>query len=789
MQTNLISFLKELANHEELLGNKLAWTLAKYSKINKDNRESFYESLLPFYPIGDVTLEPLEIEKDSESLIIDSYYSKDYRIKSMQLSNIRGIPNKEGKQFGIDFSVDGKPKNNIILGSNGVGKSSVYAALEYLFCEKIGEAQLRTYGEEIKEGAEYFKNYLTRFDNFFKNINCSVLTQAGEFHLHGEKPFPKEVKGKLNPETHFVSDYDIYSFGKYEYEGASDKSFHNLIAISLGLSDFLNFNRLINEFIYWDRRKEKLSISKFTKEKQSNDNDIKIWNDEINKRKLKLIEFDKNSKVQVKTVYTGISELFEKTKNNNIVLNIDISEYTDAIKNFDSKYLELSGFNISVNEQKEFEFLILGLELLENQDNCPFCLNSKSETHSIKDGVNQRIERINKYNEIRKATIESYDRLVSKTNDLNVLFAKIIDSLKKENEGINVIPDLINIHSINKDIIQRISELLETNFLRVISNYPAFSINNSKIVYETEVKHTNDFVITLKGLIEAYKAYKLTRNIEINKSDKSIKEKIGDKTILEQRTILTKEIVDFENKIKSITIRNDSIDKELFEFNQRLELYNEIKREADTYSKILSRNINDIVDSAYEPIKNVVEEILGSYLLQDDVTLKVCKDDVVDKETGEIITQVIAARLFHRSNPKLTITPNKYFNTFRYRLFSMMVGISVAIASRKQTGINLPLVLDDVFYASDFEKRTTIIDFIKNLINVFKVYSNQELQLILFTHDELIFDSVMSAFYEMGNENDTVFSKLLPFQDAEPNNNFFELTYRMPNIIPELTLN
>jgi hypothetical protein len=70
MQTNLGSFLKEISIREELLGNKLAWTLAKYSNINKDNRESFYESLLPFYPKGDAILEPLEIEKDSESLIL-----------------------------------------------------------------------------------------------------------------------------------------------------------------------------------------------------------------------------------------------------------------------------------------------------------------------------------------------------------------------------------------------------------------------------------------------------------------------------------------------------------------------------------------------------------------------------------------------------------------------------------------------------------------------------------------------------------------------------------------------
>jgi hypothetical protein len=789
MQTNLNTFLKELANDEELHGNKTSWTIAKYfSKINTDNRESFYESLLPFYPKEKNDLDSLEITLDNELKVINSFYGKDYRIKTLQLSNVRGIPeNKDGKLFGVDLTIGGCPKSNIILGSNGVGKSSIYTALEYIFCGRIGEAQLRTFKDELKEEDDYFKNYLTRFDNKFREINCSIQTMEGDFHLHGDKIFPKEVKRKINPETHFVSDYDIYNLGRYEYEGASNKSFHNLIAISLGLTDFLNFNRLINEFVYWDRRKEKLAISKFSKERLSNENDIKTWNEEVKKRKGKLLELKMDTKASINTEYIGALELVEKVKSNLLTLNFDSQIFIDTINEYRNNYLEFSSFDISALEQKKFEFLVMGLDLLEKSDNCPFCENSKSDKVEIKNEVHNRIDKIQQYNKIRQKTILSYDNLIAKTNELTINLVRVMDSLKRENEEIKTFPDLVNIHSSNKEIIQKFSIFLETNLIKQILNHPNFTLDNSRSILGLLDKSDKDFISALKEILVSFNAYEKSRKQEIEKTSKAIKDKTGNKSVVEQKAILNKEILDFESKIKSISTRNESINEELIDLTERFDLLNEIKREAQEYSKILNKKINEIVDLSYEPIKIVVEEILSNYLLRDEVSLEIGKDDVVDLETGEVTSQIIVARLYHRSNPSIKITPNKYFNTFRYRLFSMMVGISVAIASRKNTGINMPLVLDDVFYASDFEKRTTIINFINNLFKIFKEYSNQELQLILFTHDELIFDSVISAFIEMGIEDDVVFSKLLPYKDAEPNDDFLELTYRIPNSKPVMS--
>ena len=84
------------------------------------------------------------------------------------------------------------------------------------------------------------------------------------------------------------------------------------------------------------------------------------------------------------------------------------------------------------------------------------------------------------------------------------------------------------------------------------------------------------------------------------------------------------------------------------------------------------------------------------------------EEGYIDEETGEILSEVITAQVKAKNQNIEPQTIGKILNTFHYRLFSTMVGISVAIASRKSTQINMPLVLDDIFYASDFENRATV---------------------------------------------------------------------------------
>lgn len=193
------------------------------------------------------------------------------------------------------------------------------------------------------------------------------------------------------------------------------------------------------------------------------------------------------------------------------------------------------------------------------------------------------------------------------------------------------------------------------------------------------------------------------------------------------------------------------------------------------------------VQQAFAPIKLIVEEVLEKYLKSDnrDVELEIkMKEDDVDSETGEVLSEIITAYIVPKDKSHPPLPVNKYFNTFHYRLFSTMVGVSIAMASRINTKINLPLVLDDIFYASDFENRATVERFIKELFDIFNKYTpNLELQLVLFTHDQLIFESAVKATAEMKVEN-IAFARLFHHSKAKDKGDLLELTYRMPTYLP-----
>jgi len=121
---------------------------------------------------------------------------------------------------------------------------------------------------------------------------------------------------------------------------------------------------------------------------------------------------------------------------------------------------------------------------------------------------------------------------------------------------------------------------------------------------------------------------------------------------------------------------------------------------AGDFAKILDVDVNKLVASSFEPIKETISSILTDYLNEENVKLEIRLDKQQDPENNELLTTTIVAEIKRTnidSGEVETHSPSKYFNTFRFRLFCTMVSVSVVIAARKNSGINLPLVLDDVF--------------------------------------------------------------------------------------------
>lgn len=148
--------------------------------------------------------------------------------------------------------------------------------------------------------------------------------------------------------------------------------------------------------------------------------------------------------------------------------------------------------------------------------------------------------------------------------------------------------------------------------------------------------------------------------------------------------------------------------------------------------------------------------------------------------------------VFDENNKTVLLSPSKYYNTFRYKLFSMMLRVAVAFSLKKRECINFPLIWDDVFYASDYKSRKEIVKFVSKIKiahdNIFK--RENELQLLCFTHDELIMEAFHELSIKLGEEgiDHIILGRLLHYNDmvnqkalTEGNGKYYNLYYKLFN--------
>lgn len=84
-------------------------------------------------------------------------------------------------------------------------------------------------------------------------------------------------------------------------------------------------------------------------------------------------------------------------------------------------------------------------------------------------------------------------------------------------------------------------------------------------------------------------------------------------------------------------------------------------------------------------------------------------------------------------------TPQEYYNSFRYKLYAVSFKIALAFTEMSLKNLRVPIVIDDVFSASDFENNLRLEYFVYNIYEAYDHLNFKEpLQLILLTHDEMV---------------------------------------------------
>ena len=90
------------------------------------------------------------------------------------------------------------------------------------------------------------------------------------------------------------------------------------------------------------------------------------------------------------------------------------------------------------------------------------------------------------------------------------------------------------------------------------------------------------------------------------------------------------------------------------------------------------------------------------------------------------------------------IPVNKYFNTFRFRLFCLCMIAAFDFKMMQRAKFLFPLVFDDIFYANDYKNKSLLYRFFEVLTQGAKKFlqSEDQLQIIFFSHDEQFINSL-----------------------------------------------
>lgn len=806
--------------------SKIAKILAYYyPSLDLSSRDSLFESLMRLFKLSDdqvfdFNILSKDMQTDSNIFDTDSYKGKDFRIKNIEISSLRGIPEKDenGIPFGLNLIDDGVINNAIILANNGTGKSSIFAGLEMIYSQEIGEKNIRTesYWDLKKEN---YNNYIDRFTSS-SSTHCKVSTISGEYDLDNIIFINEDLRKFFNPKNFFISDFDIYENGKVRFTGDNKdvNSLHSIVARSLGLEEFLQLQNLLLQIPGYRRSKE--SSKRNSTEKQLNEQKdvLKNTNTQIQAKQneieeLKKVTTDNTSKRELDKVRQIESLKYLLNKDFTIHLYSEVS-LTEKISIFNSLY---QNFLSKVKDKKSFverDFLEAGKEILHDFDDCPFCMDSNKSIEEIQKNVERRLEKLKEIQKIDKEIKEVYRDLSTYLWQLLKEFNKLYELITQERTELLPFINLKNIGKKEEILYVQLSPLV--NDIELNDHFYSLtqkSIPNEKdylILYELLENNPALFNETFISIIDSINLFSLERRESLESTINHINNQEKTISIEQQIKILSDEIEKIKNLVPSIEKQISELEKQLLVASKDVDLVNRIKREVGEYNLRYGIEINNIVSQVFEPIRDVVESIMKDYFESDpqnEFRIHIASNSI-EIDGVEIEDKYIVAEIINKHSNKAT-TPDQYFNTFRYKLFCLMVSLSIALATRKKYQVNLPLVIDDIFFASDFASKNSFSNFLHKVIEIFYKHTPElPLQFILFTHDDIIFRSSMDAIEKSVEVSDDIIlceenkfslvSKTLVGRFFNPedkdeqisyfedNRTYWELLYKIPKLIPQL---
>lgn len=735
-----------------------------YPKINFGDKKPLFESLMHYYSItgnGHSFDFDKILSEEQNSNVSSDINGNDYRIKNVRLADVRGIPGKDENEvpFGINFSEDSIINNAIILANNGTGKSSIFSALEMLFTQEISERKLRRRNPNSIRLEDY-SNYLKRFPTERQPF-CEIDTPSGRFDLVNI-PFDNLQRKLINPFNHFISDFDIYDHGQRDFDANTENSnsFHSLIADSLGLGDFIAKQSVLRETKGYRRTTETSSLSKLETQKEDAVRNERNFSAQIQSKNIELKELKnaggnaEQNPLEVKR--KKLQELLAKS----IYYSLNSNDFATSLETFASTYMESQSIQSNQKEISSKNFLVSGLQLLDDLDDCPFCQNSKKTKEEIKKNVQDRITQLRQTQELDELLKQQYKIVTDLLSSFYKQSQVLYEQINVERAEIASYEELSSVFKKEEQLYIELSlRINDEELIEYIDNL------RSKQV-PTHQDYAALYNLIVQDIIKTNAIAINDINLFTKKRKECLEQTVRGLTDANHELTTSQKIALVESEIKRLTEQLELAKKRINELNPQIEklrkdvaLVRQIKSELEGFIPLFDNEVNELINIAFDPIQEIVETILKDYLKEENLRLLITKKEKkIIIEEQEVINNIIVANLEyldHETGKIKTVTPDMYFNTFRYKLFCLMVSLSLALATRKENKINLPLIIDDIFFASDFVSKNSFAEFLQKVIQLFyKQTPDMPLQLILFTHDDLIFRSAIDAIDNFRLENE-----------------------------------
>lgn len=188
--------------------------------------------------------------------------------------------------------------------------------------------------------------------------------------------------------------------------------------------------------------------------------------------------------------------------------------------------------------------------------------------------------------------------------------------------------------------------------------------------------------------------------------------------------------------------------------------------------------ISEII-RVYDELGKEYREILGRLAESGNKVMKSLFESFYDDDLKEV-RFVLSGDSFLRLGVEVTAVrpdnreevmkaePRRFLNNFRFKLFCVAVKASMAFGCSVLYGMNFPFVMDDVFNSSDFPNRGKIKQFIMKLYEAYESVLDIPggLQLIFFTQDDIIGESVASGIRRFGDEDRVKYSRIFSYTEA-----------------------